>query len=204
MKKTAFLFAALLLTAAIQAAPIETFRQARKSYDAGDYTKAIEQYELLLNDGISNLELRYNLANAHFRAGHIPEAVQYYRNAWYESPADPDIRANLQYALNAAGAVEPTPTFVERSLTSLSKHSWIRLATAGYILLAILLSAAFLSKQRARAVLLKTCLVPTALLIFSAAGWWQWHSFYSATGSRCYRYRQHGPLWSHGSGNRPL
>ncbi|MBN2161493.1 MAG: hypothetical protein JXR25_17535 [Pontiellaceae bacterium] len=175
MKLILILFG-MMLSACAWATPDELFQQAQQAYDAENYEQAVEAYESLLAAGISNLEVYYNLANARFRAGDLPEAVQGYRNAWYRNPHDADISANLKYALNAAGAVEPAPPIITRALTALSSQEWMRLGLGAYILLAVLLISAFLLRS-GRNVLFRICLLPVGLLLLSGTGWWQWNSY---------------------------
>jgi tetratricopeptide (TPR) repeat protein len=152
------------------------FAQGQAAYDEGRYDEAIECYETMLSNGVVNAEVHYNLANALFRAGHLPPAIWHYRTAWYTVPRDPDINANLHFALNAAGAVETTPTFIGRTATSLSSREWLMAAVATYLVLAALLMLALLI-SRARQSLLKLCIVPAAGLLIAAGGWWHWQTF---------------------------
>ncbi|MEE9367308.1 MAG: hypothetical protein V3V05_00435 [Pontiella sp.] len=152
----------------------EVFLKAQAAYDDGRYAEAALLYTTLLDEGISNAEVHYNLANACFKDRDLPTAVWHYRKAWYEMPRDPDIRANLHFALNAAGAIESAPGFIERCLSAISLSEWILLAIAGYILLTVLLLAALLLKP-ARRNLLKLGLLPATILLIAAAGWRNWH-----------------------------
>jgi tetratricopeptide (TPR) repeat protein len=152
----------------------EIFHKAQAAYDDGRYAEAVLLYEALEYKGVANTELHYNLANACFKDSDLPKAVWHYRKAWYQAPRDPDIRANLHFALNAAGAIEPAPRFIERAFNELSRGEWIAAATAAYVVLALLLLLALLL-PKLRKPLIKACLAPAALLLLSAGGWWQWH-----------------------------
>ena len=154
----------------------ELFLAAQAAYDAGRYDEAASLYGQLIGDGIDNIELHYNLANAHFKNGDLPEAVLHYRKAWYKAPRDPDIRANLHFALNAAGAAEPAPSFFERLFNVLSQTGWIVAATGGYIALILLLILGLLVRP-AKRTLTKLSLIPVALILLSAGGWWHWQQF---------------------------
>lgn len=151
----------------------EIFLKAQAAYDDGRYAEAASLYEQLESSGINNIELHYNLANAHFKNGNLPEAVLHYRKAWYKSPRDPDIRANLHFALNAAGAAESTPPFFERVFNLLSKNGWIVAAIGSYIALALLLILALLIPP-AKRTLTKASLLPATLILFSLGGWQHW------------------------------
>ncbi len=149
------------------------FLAAQAAYDGGCYAEAASLYRQLTSNGVDNVELHYNLANAHFKNGNLPEAVLHYRKAWYKAPRDPDIRANLHFALNAAGAAEPTPSFLERLLNVLSQTGWIVAATGGYIVFILLLILGMLVRP-AKRTLAKLSLLPALFILLTAGGWWHW------------------------------
>lgn len=167
------MFAACALTLLSARAQEEQFLSAQSAFDDGRYAEAALLYEQLINEGISNPELHYNLGNACFKDSDLPKAVWHYRKAWYEMPRDPDIKANLHFALNAAGAIEPSPGAAERMLSSLSQSEWIIAAVAGYLVLVFLLLLLLI--KISRRLLLKLCLIPLGLLALAALGWMQWN-----------------------------
>lgn len=179
MKRLAAILIPLCLAAYAASALEPAFEQAQSAYDAGRYPEAASRYQEILESGIVNPEIHYNLANACFKAGELPRAVFHYRKAWYDAPRDPDIQANLRFALNAAGAIEPAPSFVRRTLSRLSAREWTWTAVAAYPAGALLLILAMLARP-ARAVLLRLCLVPLAVLLLAAAGWRSWHGYRTA------------------------
>lgn len=151
----------------------EIFLMAQAAYDDGRYADAASLYGQLTSNGVDNVELHFNLANAHFKNGNLPEAVLHYRKAWYSAPHDPDIRANLHFALNAAGAAEPTPSFLERLFNVLSQNGWIVAATGGYIVFILLLILGMLVRP-AKRTLAKLSLLPALFILLAAGGWWHW------------------------------
>ncbi len=174
---TRWFFILAILAAGFNARASDTlFHQAQSAYDEGRYEDAAQCYESILSNGVDNVEVHYNLGNALFKAGDLPGAVWHYRTAWYDAPRDPDINANLHFALNAAGAIESHPTVIERGLTSLSSREWIILAVGSYLALFILLFLAQLIRN-ARSALFRLCLVPALLLLIATGGWWYWRSF---------------------------
>lgn len=156
----------------------ETFLRAQAAYDDARYAEAAMLYEELLSNGVANIEVHYNLANACFKNGELPKAVWHYRKAWYGAPHDPDINANLHFALNAAGAIEPSGSFIKRFFMSRSQAGWILLAVVGYILLSLFLLLALLI-QPVRRLMLKLSLLSLVLILFGGAGWWQWNRFWA-------------------------
>ena len=87
--------------------------------------------------------------------------------------ANPDIKANLHFALNAAGAIEAPPGLAAHLLTTLSQSEWMITATVGYLLLIGLLL--LLSAKISRRLILKLSLVPIGLILLSTLGWLQWN-----------------------------
>ncbi len=178
MRILPLILAGLLLTCspstkAAQTHQSEIFLIAQVAYDDGRYAEAASFYKQLESSGVDNIELHYNLANAHFKNGNLPEAVLHYRKAWYKAPRDPDIRANLHFALNAAGAAEPTPPFMERLFNLLPKKGWIAAATGSYLALVLLLILGMLIRP-AKRTLVKASLLPAALILLSVGGWRYW------------------------------
>jgi tetratricopeptide (TPR) repeat protein len=173
MKTSLPLIAALLLTGHSALANDETFAKAQEAYDNGRYAEASMLYEQLLGEGVSNVEVQYNLANAHFKNGDLPSAVWHYRKAWYAAPRDPDILANMHFALNAAGAAEPAASIAQRFFSTLSQNEWVMAAIGGYVLFTLLLILGMLVRP-AKRTLAKLSLLPAALILVAAGGWWHW------------------------------
>ncbi|MDZ8119243.1 tetratricopeptide repeat protein [Pontiella agarivorans] len=164
---------AVLLISTAASAQDELFNRAQAAYDDGRYGEAAMLYEKMIADGISNPEVHYNLGNACFKNSELPAAVRHYRKAYYDLPRDPDIQANLRFALNAAGAAETVPSFIERLFASLSLQEWIMTGTGGYLLLcAGLLTILFIKRSRRQT--LKFLLLPLFVLALSFLGWRYW------------------------------
>jgi len=88
-------FSAGTLFADNEAADI--YNRANKLYAEKKYSKALELYGELVDRGIENPALYYNLANTYFKAGMIGRAVLYYERALHLKPLDREIRANLKF-----------------------------------------------------------------------------------------------------------
>lgn len=72
---------------------------AEDLYTKNRYLESIEIYKGLINKGIRNDKIYYNLANAYLKIDRVPEAIINYENALVFAPRDPDIQANLDYAV---------------------------------------------------------------------------------------------------------
>ena len=73
--------------------------KANDFYTEKNYAKAEELYQSLLDSGIQNGYLYYNLGNTHVRLGNTGKAILNYLHAKRFLPRDQDLRANLKYAV---------------------------------------------------------------------------------------------------------
>jgi tetratricopeptide (TPR) repeat protein len=78
------------------------FFQANQAYRDGRFQEAIDGYLKLVQSGIHNGHLYYNLANAYFRTKDPGMAILYYERARLFIPRDPDLNFNLRYVLEQA------------------------------------------------------------------------------------------------------
>jgi len=83
----------------------DLFRRANEAaadnpQDADDlYSQAIMRYErIILDGGVRNGKLYYNLGNAYFRKGELGRAILNYRVAEQLIPNDSNLKKNLQFA----------------------------------------------------------------------------------------------------------
>jgi tetratricopeptide (TPR) repeat protein len=74
------------------------FKQANQLYQDGNYNNAIDTYKKLVNQGINNGHLYYNLANAYLKNEQVGKAILNYRKAELLLPRNADIKANLKFA----------------------------------------------------------------------------------------------------------
>jgi len=96
------LFIALVLLLLVGCAPRTTsgaeMADANRLYEAGQFTEAAAAYQTLVDAGVEDGTLYYNLSNAYFKAGDLGRAVLNYRRAQASLPRDPDVATNLQLA----------------------------------------------------------------------------------------------------------
>lgn len=110
--------------------PEVMFDSATVAYNQGDYEKAIDYYEEILETGKHSAALYYNLGNCHYKLNQIAPSIYYYEKALLLSPNDPEIKNNLVYAQNMTlDAVSPLPEtalsrLYNRVAGSLSFDGW--------------------------------------------------------------------------------
>ena len=76
--------------------------------------EAVDQYRRVAVAGFESGALYFNLANAELKSGRIGAAVLDYERARRLLPRDPDVRANLGYAIEQAGVELPEPPLWKR------------------------------------------------------------------------------------------
>ena len=88
----------LLLAQQAFVSPEDVFRTAEELYDNGRYAEAAEQYEILVDQGVRDGSVCYNLGNAYFKSGRLGLAILNYERALEQMPGDVDTKANLEFA----------------------------------------------------------------------------------------------------------
>lgn len=157
----------------ISAAPnsVEHQRQllaaARQSFDEGAkigprdpdaarraYQAAAGNFEALIDSGIENGKLYYNLGNTYVRLGKIGKAIACYRRAERLSPGDANLAENLRFArsLQQDRIAQPATTDALRYLLAwhfglpLNLRAW--LGASAYVALWLLLAAGLYFRPR--------------------------------------------------------
>jgi tetratricopeptide (TPR) repeat protein len=72
--------------------------EANRLYEDGRFAEAAARYRALIDGGVADGVVYYNLGNAYFKAGDLGHAILNYRRAQRLIPRDPDVAANLQLA----------------------------------------------------------------------------------------------------------
>ncbi len=78
--------------------PTEAMLTANHLYEEGQFARAAQAYQQLVDQGYVSSALFYNLGNAHYKQGDYGRAIANYRRAQRLDPRDPDIAANLALA----------------------------------------------------------------------------------------------------------
>jgi tetratricopeptide (TPR) repeat protein len=85
----------------------ERFIAANQAYRKERYESAIKGYRQLIDSGLTNGHLYYNLGNAYFRAGQLGRAILNYERAKQLIPRDPDLSFNLRQARDEVRDIVP-------------------------------------------------------------------------------------------------
>jgi len=92
------LAAALILATAAGAGVLEgTMARGNQLYESGDYAGAAAEYEKVLDYGLRNAAVHYNLGNAWFKLDRPGRAILHYERALRLDPGDADARRNLAF-----------------------------------------------------------------------------------------------------------
>jgi tetratricopeptide (TPR) repeat protein len=145
---------------------------ANQRYEAGEFVAAAEGYQALVDAGVRDGRLYYNLGNAYFKSGDLGRAILNYRRAQRLLPRDGDVDVNLKLA--RAQTVDRIETEEEAALVALARRAmhWLTLEEAAavalvlWIILCALVMGALLWRQRRRAGLYGAGVV-TGLLILT-------------------------------------
>ena len=80
------------------AAPVDNwFEKANRFYDGQQFDSAMYYYEKIVESGINNSTVYYNLGNTCYRLKKIGMARLYYEKAARLSPGDQDIMSNIRF-----------------------------------------------------------------------------------------------------------
>ena len=76
----------------------EVFFKANEAYKEGRFNDAVAGYNKLLESGLKNGHLYFNLGNAYFRLNQLGQAILNFERARLLMPRDADLRFNLGHA----------------------------------------------------------------------------------------------------------
>lgn len=110
------------------------FETANAAYAQGQYGRAADGYQAILNAGHTSGALYYNLGNAYARLDQLGQAIRYYEKARGLRPSDPRVTHNLEQVRRRAGVYPGV--LPSRGLQSLVQDwSPLALFLAGWLLL---------------------------------------------------------------------
>lgn len=96
------------------------FDQATTAYNGGEYQKAINFYNNILDNGEHSTAVYYNLGNSYYKLNEIAESIYFYEKALLLSPSDQEIKTNLSYAQNMT--LDAIDTLPETGISKLYKN----------------------------------------------------------------------------------
>lgn len=105
----------------------DLMKDANQLYEAGQFDEAAAVYQSLIDVGLEDGALFFNLGNAYFKQEDWGQAILNYRRAQRLMPRDPDVRANL--ALVRLQTIDQIDTQGEGLLSRLTKlaQQWLTL-----------------------------------------------------------------------------
>ena len=95
----------LIPTAASADSLEEIFERGNAAYFRGDFEAAARDYQRLVDLGVVDADVSYNLATAEARRGRYGAAIQHYERALWIRPGDADAHEGLEAARTALGRV---------------------------------------------------------------------------------------------------
>lgn len=100
----------LLLTILLGATAFDrAFDEGLAAYQNGDFNTAIDRFETLMEQGVAEPALFFNLGNAYYRVGRLDAAIVSYERALQLAPTDVNIRENLGRAVARTERSLPKP-----------------------------------------------------------------------------------------------
>lgn len=160
----------------------EIYNKANEYFAAKDYRNALRLYRELVERGVENAALYYNLGNTYFKTGNPGYAVLYYEKSLELAPFDRDVRANLG---NARSSLKERvrPLYNERvyaffrAFSSLMRPGAVAYVEIFFFLLAIGVANLAIFMPYARARLKRSLYTCLALFALSALGllWYAGH-----------------------------
>ena len=143
MRRSLLIIVCLLIVSKGLAQSEVLFQKATEAYNKGEYQKAIDLYDDILENGKHSAELYFNLGNCHYKLDEIGPSIYYYEKALLLQPNDQEIKNNLSFAQNMRlDAIEEMPKTAMNRLhdsvvLALTPDQWGYLAI-GMILLFVL------------------------------------------------------------------
>jgi tetratricopeptide (TPR) repeat protein len=120
--------------------PNQLFYTGNHYYQTQDYIKAVEEYVKLLDMGIENGNLYYNIGNGFLKLGKAGYAILCYEKARRLIPNDSDLKANLTYARSLIDETQADDTHKNIVVRAVRKmYADLSLASIGDMTLALYL-----------------------------------------------------------------
>ena len=125
-------------------ADLAALSAANSLYAAGQYSEAIQVFQQLIDQGVQETSVFYNLGNAYYRLGDYGRAILNYRRASQLNPRDGDVKANLELALTMANVEAPEIALGPITLISDITGNWLTFNETALLALGLWLIVSFL------------------------------------------------------------
>jgi hypothetical protein len=135
----------------------DVFDRGNEAYFVGDYDDAIAAYQELVEAGVDDPDLEYDLGTAWAQKGQLGRAMVHFERALWLRPGDEEARASLdaatetlierRVAREGEAELATSRSFVDALLRSVSEDG-LAYALAGFHLLFFALVAALLATER--------------------------------------------------------
>ena len=137
--------------AVAQSATANLSNQANALYHSGQFEAARERYLQVVDSGVEDARVFYNLGNACFKSGQLGQAILWYERAGRLDPRDEDIQANLRFANTVKPDREPqAENVVWRFLVDLFFYPTFDELSAFFCLLLLCCFGLAVQRQRSR------------------------------------------------------
>lgn len=118
---------------------LEVFKMGNSLYEKANYTGAIREYQNLIEQGVKNKTVYYNLGNAYYKSNKLGLAILNYKKAYKLSPRDRDIMSNLTFVrervVDQVKYERPLPQIIwEEIVSTLTFNEWTILCGILYLL----------------------------------------------------------------------
>ncbi len=153
MKKIILILGILLISGSVIASTDvdSLFGQASECYEKGNCADAIKSYEEIIENGIRDSAVYYNLGNAYYKNNQLGKAVLSYKRALRLSSNDTDIRNNLEYVLSFIKEEEvksPFQKLLDKLFNIISLNALTLFVHYTYILFFIMLAVYLFMKRK--------------------------------------------------------
>ncbi len=150
-----------------------------KSTDAAEaqssFVKAAQKYQTLVDSGVQNSQLYFNLGNAYVQSDSVGRAIANYQRAAKLRPLDFKISRNLDFALSAVGKQQSAdasvlsidPSRITSWFANLPSVVWLTMLVIGWIGLS--LTGMIMSWRPQLRV--RFLAVPAMIMVIAASGW---------------------------------
>ncbi len=153
MKRIILILGILLISGSAPASAdvASLFGQANACYEKGNCADAIRSYEEIIENGVRDPAVYYNLGNAYYKNNQLGRAVLAYKRALRLSSRDADIKNNLEYVLSfikEERPKSPIEKLLDRLFNIVSLNALTLFVHYTYILLFIILAVYLFVKRK--------------------------------------------------------